>query len=360
MLENRNRPEACDNDAMTRLYHRPVDLLEGTAAARARDAGLALPVAGGRVHFQTVEVSNRSGHRDLVSVAEWCKSFPDASERIISPRAPLMGLPTDRSLVMAVLNVTPDSFSDGDELNHAEAVIARARSMAEEGADIWDVGGESTRPGSDPVSVDEELSRVVPAIKALSAEGALPVSIDSRKPEVFQSAIEAGASIINDVAALTWSPSSISSAVNTGAPVILMHAQGDPKTMQDEPRYENVLFDVFDWLEERVEACEAAGIDRSGLVIDPGIGFGKTLDHNLTLLGGLSLFHGLGCQILLGVSRKSFIHKLRASPDPLRRIGGSLAATLAGRAQGVQIFRTHDVHETVEALAVADAVASSI
>lgn len=345
---------------MTRLYHRPVDLLEGPRAMHALKAGRALPLAGGPVHFQSVEISDRSGRSDLMSVTQWRKSFPDVSERIISPRAPLVGLPTDRPLVMAILNVTPDSFSDGDELGRAEAVVARARQMAEEGADIWDVGGESTRPGSDPVSADEELVRVLPAVKVLSAQGSLPVSIDSRKPEVFQSAIKAGASIINDVAALTWSPTSMSTAVETGAPVILMHAQGDPKTMQDEPCYDNVLFDVYDWLEERIDACEKAGLNRSQLVIDPGIGFGKTLDHNLALLGRLSLFHGLGCPILLGVSRKSFIHKLRPSPDPMRRIGGSLAATLSGRAQGVQIFRSHDVHETVEALAMAEAVASSV
>lgn len=345
---------------MTGLYHRPVDFLEGSAAVRARDEGLALPLAGGQIHFQSVEVSQRSGRCDLLSVAEWRQSYGDVCSRIVTPRSSLAGLATDRSLVMAILNVTPDSFSDGGELDQDKDVIVRARAMAEEGADIWDVGGESTRPGSEPVSVEEELARILPSIKALAAEGTLPVSIDSRKPEVFRSAIRAGATIINDVAALTWSPNSMAAAVATGVPVILMHAQGDPKTMQDEPHYDNVLFDVYDWLEERIGACESAGLDRSQLIIDPGIGFGKTLDHNLVLLRGLSLFHGLGCRILLGVSRKSFIHKLRPSPDPARRIGGSLAATLAGRAQGVQIFRTHDVHETVGALAVAEAIASSV
>lgn len=341
---------------MSRLYHRPVDLLEGEAAHTALSEGCALPLAGGPLYFQTVEVMQRSGHHELVPVAEWRVDFVAACERLTAPREALAGLPTDRSLVMAVLNVTPDSFSDGGELDHTDAVLARARQMADEGADIWDVGGESTRPGSDPVSIDEEMYRVLPAVTALAAEGSLPVSIDSRKPEVFHAAIAAGASVINDVAALTGSPGSLETAVSCGAPVILMHAQGDPKTMQEEPRYDNVLFDIYDWLEGRIEACEEAGLDRSRLVIDPGIGFGKTLEHNLQLLKNLGLFHGLGCLILLGVSRKSFIHKVIPSPDPGRRIGGSLAATLAGRAQGVQIFRTHDVHETAEALAVAEAI----
>jgi dihydropteroate synthase len=342
---------------MSRLYHRPVDLAEGEAARTALSEGRALPLAGGGVHFQTVEVSERSGRRDLLPVSKWREEFPEAVDGVTARRATLAGLRVDRSLVMAVLNVTPDSFSDGGELDHTAAVLARARRSASEGADIWDVGGESTRPGSDPVSIDEEISRVLPAVTALVAEGSLPVSIDSRKPEVFQAAIAAGASIINDVAAMTGAPGSLETAVSSGAPVILMHAQGDPKTMQEEPQYDNVLFDVYDWLEERIKACEEAGLDRSQLVIDPGIGFGKTLDHNLQLLKNLTLFHGLGCLILLGVSRKSFIHKVRTSPDPGRRIGGSLAATLEGRAQGVQIFRTHDVHETVEALAVAEAIA---
>lgn len=342
---------------MTRLYHRPVDFLEGAAARHAWDVGRALPLGGGGVHFQTVEVSQRSGRSDFIPVAEWRESFAGVCRRVTAQRPSLAGLPVDRPLVMAILNVTPDSFSDGGELDHSEAITARARQMADEGADIWDVGGESTRPGSDSVSVDEELSRVLPAIEALADEKALPISIDSRKPEVFQSATRAGASIINDVAALTWSPASLTTALKTGVPVILMHAQGDPKTMQDEPHYDNVLFDVYDWLEGRIDACENAGLDRGHLVVDPGIGFGKTLDHNLELLGGLSLFHGLGCPILLGVSRKSFIHKLRRSPSPARRIGGSISATLAGRTQGVQIFRTHDVHETVEALTMAQAIA---
>lgn len=344
---------------MAKLYHRPVDLLEGDASLRALDAGHALPLAGGTISFRSVEVTDRSGRREITPVSEWAGSAGQISEMMTSRRAFIAGLPADRSLVMAVLNVTPDSFSDGGDLDQGADMLAGARKMAAEGADIWDVGGESTRPGSDPVSTDEELQRVIPAITALSEEGTLPISIDSRKPEVFEQAIAAGASIINDVSALTWSADAPAVAAKMTTPVILMHAQGDPKTMQDEPRYNNVLLDVYDWLEERIEACAAAGIDRSRLVVDPGIGFGKNLEHNLALLGGLTLFHGLGSPVLLGVSRKSFIHKLHPSADPKGRLGGSLAAVLAGRAQGAQIFRVHDVHQTVEALAVAEAVAKA-
>lgn len=342
---------------MSRLYHRPVSLLEGIEAMRALDAGKALPLAGGKISFCDVEVTDRSGRRDEVPVVEWSKSYPDMCNRIISDRASIAGLATDRSLIMAILNVTPDSFSDGGDLNGEAELDSRARIMAVQGADIWDVGGESTRPGSDAVSIDEELSRVVPAVSALSNLQTLPVSIDSRKPEVFQQAIGAGARIINDVSALTYTDHSMEVAKKTGAPVILMHAQGDPKTMQDEPRYDDVLLDVYDWLEHRIEVCEDIGIEKSRLVIDPGIGFGKTLEHNLTILRGLSLFHGLGCPILLGASRKSFVQQLHPSSGPRDRVGGSVAAVLTGREQGVQIFRVHDIHETVEALKVAEAVA---
>lgn len=344
---------------MPRLYHRPVDLLEGDASSRALDAATALPLAGGNICFQNVEVTDRSGRNDLVPVSDWSKSFPDMSARMTSSRAAIAGLPTNRSIVMAILNLTPDSFSDGGDLDREVDLMERARKTAEEGADIWDVGGESTRPGSEAVPVEEELERVLPAIRALAEQNSLPVSIDSRKPEVFREAIGAGARLINDVSALTWSNRSLEVAAGTHAPIVLMHAQGDPKTMQDAPRYDNVLLDVYDWLEERIEACELSGIDRSRLVIDPGIGFGKTLEHNLAILGGLTVFHGLGCPVLLGASRKSFIHKLHPSSGPKDRIGGSLAAVLAGRAQGVQMFRVHDVHQTGEALRVAEAVAKA-
>lgn len=342
---------------MTRFYHRPVDFLEGIASLRALDAGEALPLAGGNVSFRSVEVMDRSAVGEIIPVTEWKKSGHSIHEKITGTRTSIAGLPIDRSLVMGVLNVTPDSFSDGGDFDQGAALLSRARQLAGEGADIWDVGGESTRPGSNAISIDEELARVLPAVRALSQEGTLPISIDSRKPEVFEQAIKAGARIINDVSALTWSEQSLKIAAKAEMPIVLMHALGDPKTMQDEPRYDNVLLDVYDWLEDRIEACVSAGIDRSSLIVDPGIGFGKTVDHNLALFGGLSLFHGLGCPVMLGASRKSFIHKLHPSKDPKGRLGGSLAAVLAGRAQGVQIFRVHDVHHTVEALATAEAIA---
>jgi dihydropteroate synthase len=255
-----------------------------------------------------------------------------------------------RPLIMGVLNVTPDSFSDGGKFIDPAKAVAQARAMVAEGADIIDIGGESTRPGADPVWEGEEANRVVPVIEALREDG-IPLSIDTRHSTVMEKAVEAGAHIINDVTALTYDPESLQVAAASDVPVILMHSQGEPKTMQDNPEYKNTLLDVYDYLAERIDACVAAGIDRARLVVDPGIGFGKRMvQDNMALINNLALLHTLGCPILFGASRKSFIGAVSGEEDPAKRLPGSLVAAMKAVEQGAQIVRVHDVAETSQAL----------
>ena len=256
---------------------------------------------------------------------------------------------------MGIVNVTPDSFSDGGEALRVEDAVSRGRAMLAAGADILDIGGESTRPGADPVSVTEECDRVLPVIEALARDGAV-ISIDSRRAAVMSAALNAGASIINDVTALGGDPGSIGVAAEHGVPVVLMHMQGEPRTMQDAPSYTVPSRDIRDFLAQRIMVCEAAGIPRSRIAVDAGIGFGKTLDHNLEILAHMDTLHALGCAIVLGASRKSFIGRLSPAKDAQERVGGSIAAALAVRALGVQIFRVHDVMETRQAFDVWEAI----
>lgn len=327
-------------------------------AEHAVDRGDALPLAGGLCAFTHVEILHRSAAPKTLTAGSWAarpEYFLDF-DRITSPRAAIAGMDFSRPRIMGVLNVTPDSFSDGGQFEDLDGAILKASAMAGDGADIWDVGGESTRPGSDRVGIEQELDRVLPIIRVLKEFERLPISIDSRKPDVFTKGVRAGASIINDVSALTYSPESMARAAELGRPVVLMHAQGDPKVMQNNPAYNDVVLDVFDYLEERVAACEAAGLDRSKLIVDPGIGFGKTVAHNLKLLRSLSIFHGLGCAVLLGASRKSFIEHATGPAAEVNRLGGSLSAVLFGALSGVQIFRVHDVQETAQALRLWSAI----
>ena len=265
------------------------------------------------------------------------------------------GLSLDKPRLFGVINVTPDSFSDGGEALALSEALKRGRAMLDDGADILDVGGESTRPGAEPVSAEEERARVVPVVKGLSEMGAL-VSIDTRRAEVMAAAIDAGAGVVNDVTALTGDQDSLGLVADRGVAVVLMHMQGEPGSMQENPQYENAAKDVFGTLRARVEACEEAGILRHRIAVDPGIGFGKTVDHNLEILNRLDIYRGLGLPVLLGVSRKSFIAKLSRGEAPKDRVPGSLAAVLAAWAQGVRMFRVHDVAETRQALAVAQAI----
>lgn len=268
------------------------------------------------------------------------------------------GLSLDRPRIMAVINATPDSFSDGGEAFLAEDAVARGRAFLAEGADIIDVGGESTRPGADPVPVEEEIRRVVPVIRALAAEGAV-VSIDTRHAAVMVAAAEAGAAIINDVTALTGDPDAVATAARLGLPVILMHMQGDPRTMQDDPTYGDVVAEVRDYLLERARACMDAGIAAADIALDPGIGFGKTVDHNLRLLANLDGLVATGHPVLLGVSRKSYIARVDRDLPPKDRVAGSLATALVAVDQGVRMFRVHDVAEHRQAFAVHRAIAEA-
>jgi dihydropteroate synthase len=253
---------------------------------------------------------------------------------------------------MGILNVTPDSFSDGGRFADVESALAHARAMKAAGADFIDVGGESTRPGAAEVPVDEELARVLPVIERLRAEGLGPISVDTRKARVMREAATAGADLINDVSALTFDPGALPAAAETGLPVVLMHAQGTPETMQKDPRYKDAVAEVHAYLADRIAACVSAGIGKDKIVIDPGIGFGKTLQHNLELLANLARFDDLGCPLLLGASRKSFIQKIEEGAGPDDRLGGSLAAAAAGLEQGVKLFRVHDVAESAQFIRV--------
>lgn len=322
-------------------YFRPIAMTDP-----ARPAG-ALTLAGGWCWFDRVEVLSRAATGRVIPASE----VPaPVLHRMTAPRAPFAGLAMDRPRLMGILNVTPDSFSDGGRFLGAGAAVAQARAMAQ-GAEIIDIGGESTRPGAVEVPVDEEISRTAPVIRALR-EGGLdaPISIDTRKAPVAKAALAAGASIVNDVSAFDFDPTLGPLVAQVGAPVVLMHAQGVPATMQDDPLYGDVLLDVYDALAVRLARAEALGIDRGRIMIDPGIGFGKTQGHNLTLLRGLSLFHGLGSPILLGTSRKRFIGSIGGADRPEGRAPGSIATALAGVAQGVQLVRVHDVGETRQAL----------
>jgi dihydropteroate synthase len=272
--------------------------------------------------------------------------------RLAAPRGPIAGLALDKPRIMGIVNVTPDSFSDAGRFASTEAAIDLALQLEEEGADILDIGGESTRPGADPVPAADELRRVMPVIEGLVGRVRARLSIDTRKAEVMRRAALAGVHILNDISALQHDAMSLRVAAETRLPVILMHAQGDPQTMQRDPQYNNVLLDVYDMLEARVEACVRAGIARERLIVDPGIGFGKTAQHNLELLAGLSLFHSLGTAVLLGASRKSFIGALSGAVDPAERVPGSVAAGLSGIMQGAQILRVHDVAATRQALTI--------
>ena len=345
-----------------RVYLRPTGFVEAQGDA----GGQVLRLAGGLTCFCTIEmivaVGTQRVRQTLVpveSLSAEIDMLPSALAgqaratlaNLTATRPPLAlstsTIALDRPQVMGILNVTPDSFSDGG----AEDPAARAKAMLAAGAALIDVGGESTRPGAELVPQQEEIARVRPVIAQLHGAGAT-LSIDTRKAGVMAAALEAGAAIINDVSALTFDDRAAALVAARGCPVVLMHHQGEPGTMQQDPRYDDVLIEVYDWLAARIEAAVAAGIDRSKIMIDPGIGFGKTLRHNLAILNGLSLFHGLGCAIMLGVSRKRSIGTLSGDAPVTQRLGGSIALAVLGIAQGVQLLRVHDVFETVQAVRV--------
>ena len=320
---------------------------------------MARSLAGGRFAFSAVERLHREGGMVSASIVPLAEIEAERLARLSVPRLAICGIPMDRPAIMGVVNVTPDSFSDGGDCADPGAAIAQGRAHARAGAAIIDVGGESTRPGADPIDPETERDRVLPVVRALAQDG-LTVSIDSRRASVMAAALEAGAKLVNDVSALTFDSASLALIAESGVPVVLMHSRGDPKIMQDEPRYDCAPLDVFDYLEARIDACLRAGVARERIVVDPGIGFGKSPGgHNIEILQRLGLFHGLGCPLLLGVSRKRFIDHLAGAPAPRKRLPGSLAAGLAGLDKGVQILRVHDVAETAQAVAVWDALTAA-
>jgi dihydropteroate synthase len=356
-----------DPSAPDSWYLRAVGRLTGADAALALAAGRARP--GGRAGeaYLGFEILHRrpGGGADRVFCP--AAAFPpkgsaaagrlaDLAARLSRPRPPWAGFALERPLVMGIVNVTPDSFSDGGAFLDPAAAIAQGHRLMAEGADILDIGGESTRPGAMPVSPAEEEARIVPVIRALAASGAV-MSVDTRRASVMAAALDAGARIINDVTAL-GDAGALALAASRRVPVVLMHAQGEPQTMQAAPHYDVPALDLFDYFEARLAACAASGLDRDAILIDPGIGFGKTLAHNVALLHDLALLRATGCGVLLGVSRKSFIGTLADTAEPRDRLPGSLIAGLDGVQQGADVLRVHDVAQTVQALRVRRALES--
>jgi dihydropteroate synthase len=345
-----------------RCYLRPTAFVDAPFGHDGKVARL----AGGLLWFSAVELIRRNSGGasvELIPVAEIEARLPplgaDAESQwrnLTAARQPLaLGarvVRLDQPQIVGILNLTPDSFSDGGRFADPAAAAEAGFAMAAAGAAIVDIGGESTRPGAKPVWEGDEAERIVPAILQLAGSGTA-VSVDTRKASVMEAALAAGASLVNDVSALTWEPRSAEIVAAAGCPIVLMHHQGDPETMQKAPAYDGpVLLAVYDWLEARIAAAAAAGIARDRIIIDPGIGFGKTVQHNLQLINGLSLLHGLGCPIMLGASRKRTIGALSAEEPPDRRLAGSIAFALKGADQGVQLLRVHDVPETLQALRV--------
>ena len=336
---------------MPKTYFRPLGLCYGSDAGQLIAQHRAGRLGGSAtIGFTLVERIIRDGK----AISREIIPYTDVLQFIEAPRADIAGVAMDATKIMGIVNVTPDSFSDGGQHDTAESGSRHGLELAAEGAHILDVGGESTRPGSDTVSIDEELSRVIPAVKSLAAAGHV-VSIDTRKSVVMREAVKAGASIVNDVSALQHDPESLRTIPELKVPVVLMHAQGDPRTMQLNPQYDDVALDVYDQLEGRVSACVDAGIPRSRIAVDPGIGFGKTFRHNLEILNQITLFHGLGVVVLLGLSRKGFVGALTGEKVAGKRVHGSAGGAVQAALNGVHILRVHDVKATVEALAVSQA-----
>lgn len=329
------------------LYYRP---LVQTAQPRPPQAHR---LAGGWCWFTHAARHDRAGGVEVVAASE----IPhDVLDRLTRPRTSIASMTMDQPRLMGILNVTPDSFSDGGTHPTATTALRHAREMVQAGADMIDVGGESTRPGAQPVPVEAEIARVEPVIAAISSSLTTPVSIDTRKSTVAEAAVHAGARLVNDVSGFTYDPMLARFCLHRGLPVCVMHAQGDPETMQDDPRYDDVLLDVYDFLAAQVTMLVEMGIPRDQIVVDPGIGFGKRIPHNLAILNGMSIFHALGCPILLGASRKGFIGRISGANPAAARAPGSVAVALAAVAQGVQILRVHDVAETAQALSLWQAV----
>ncbi len=348
--------------AEDRLYLRPAGLVP---LARAPERAALRPLAGGPLGFAAMELiarrPSRVTDRTMVpapALQQWANGQDAAVAArietclglIAAGRGPVTGLALDAPRVMGIVNVTPDSFSDGGNFADPATAAAHGRALVAAGADILDIGGESTKPGAQEVPAEVQVARVVPVIESLADSGAV-LSIDTRSAAVMRAAVAAGAAIINDVSALSHDPAALATARELAVPVILTHMRGAPETMADHAQYDDVSLDVFDELECHVEACIAAGIPRERLIIDPGFGFAKTRAQNVVLLSELALLHGLGCALAVGASRKSFAPGHARIPTR-ERLPASLAAAFAAADQGAQILRVHDVRETCQMLAV--------
>ena len=338
--------------AMRQRYLRPIPLTDPA------EAGAGLPLAGGWVRFTHLERLSRDAPPEIVAATD----LPQAVlAPFLAPRAAIAGLTCDRPRIMGILNVTPDSFSDGGRHAGQDAGIAAAQRMLADGVDLIDIGGESTRPGAAELAIAAEIDRIAPVIAGLRAAGvSAPISLDTRKAAVAVAGLAAGADVINDVSGLRHDPGLADVAAAQNAPLIVMHSIGTPETMQAmaSDAYDDVLLDVFDALAAIVAQAEAAGVPRARIMIDPGIGFGKTLAQNMALLARLSLFHGLGCAILLGVSRKGMIGTISGEADPAKRGPGSAAIGLWAVQQGIQMLRVHDIALHQQALALWQALAT--
>ncbi|MBC6438430.1 MAG: dihydropteroate synthase [Rhodobacteraceae bacterium] len=318
-----------------RTYYRPIPMADPAFVPGAK------PLAGGWCRFTHLECLSRENPARIIPIEA---VPPDVLKRLTAPRAPIAGLSMDRPRIMGILNLTPDSFSDGGCYNSMDAAVQRADEMLGQGADLLDLGGESTRPGAVEVAVEVEIERTAPIIAALKHSAiTAPISIDTRKSLVAEAALVAGADVINDISGLAFDPALADMAARTGAILILMHSRGLPATMQDDPCYDHVLLDVYDALADSVALAEATGIPRTRIMVDPGIGFGKRDPHNLALLHRISLFHSLGCAILLGVSRKGMIGRLSGAGMGMARGPASATVGLWALGQGVQMLRVHDI-----------------
>lgn len=331
-------------------------------------SGTALPLAGCGIAFPLIEVLARTPDRVVAALTSlrrlrfWASAQTESERnrieiqlsRLSEARESWAGLKLTAPLVMGIVNVTPDSFFVGTG-NDSDKAVALGRSMLEAGAHILDIGGESTRPGAAPVPPEEEIRRLEPVVRALANSGAT-ISVDTRKAQVMEASLTWGARIINDVSALQ-DPQSLNVIARSGAAIVLMHMQGEPGTMQQEPSYDLASLEIADYLAQRIAACEEAGVPLHRIVVDPGIGFGKTVEHNLEILARLSLFHGLGCGVLVGLSRKSTIGRVSGGAPVEARLPGSIAGALQAVRQGVQILRVHDVAETCQAVAMWQAIA---
>ena len=350
---------------MRSVYVRPLSFLYGSDASHHIQKKLALPINGNdQIAFEKIEIINKNKKKkNIIHISKINEIQKKIKKKIIQDlknitkkKKNILGLNLNHFILMGVLNVTPDSFSDGGKFNTFSKAIIRSREMLQQGAQIIDVGGESTRPGAKLISEQEENKRVIKIIKKISKIKKNIVSIDTRKASVMQAAIKAGAKIINDVSALDFDPKAEALAIKLRKPIVLNHSQGTPDIMQNNPNYKNVLIEIYDYFENKIKQLEKKGFKRNNIILDPGIGFGKNVNHNLTLISKISFFHSLGCPLMLGPSRKSFIGKIMDQKDSISRLGGTISSVIIGANQGVQFFRVHDIKEVNEALSINSAL----